>query len=317
MPKTDINNALRGYSQPTDNRRRMAVETTTLMTGSDYDLTGERSNLEVRAIPIEKIRKREINEFSESDIMPLAESIRLYGLINPLSVVHHPEEDIYVISAGHRRFDAVSMLHEEEPSNPAWQTIDCCVYEITSDAFKLAQGLPYITAEQEDGIYRDSNLQNRQLSYSDVAHQIRFILNRFEDPAYFERIRSRAAENGVVTKTKADRVRLVVSVLSTQNYEGWSRETIRQYMKIRDSGREDILEKIEKEDYPVNRGYKEIIEAQNQKRRRITNKLKLLKTAVEDFCSEAEDRVYDLREQSELRQLINALEEVLRKNEEI
>ena len=317
MPKTDIKNALRGYSQPTDNRRRMAVETTTLMTGSDYDLTGDRSKLEVRAIPIEKLRKREINEFSETDIMPLAESIRLYGLINPLSVVHHPEEDIYIISAGHRRFDAVSMLHDEEPSNPEWQTIDCCVYEITDDKFKLAQGLPYITAEQEDGIYRDSNLQSRQLSYSDVAHQIRFILNRFEDPEYFERIRSRAAEEGINTKTKADKVRLIVSVLSTQNYEGWSRETIRQYMKIRDSGREDILEKIEKEDYPVNRGYKEIIEAQNQKRKRITNKLKLLRTAVEDFQAEAEDRAYDLREQRELRELIHILEEILRKNEEI
>lgn len=314
MPKANINNALTGYKKPTDNRRKRAEEATALMTGANYDSLEDKTKLDIKSIPLNKINPRKVNEFSVADITGLAESIKLYGLINPLSVIHHPDTDEYIISAGHRRFQAIQQLHDEDPNNPNYQYIDCCVYEITDDPFYLKMGLPYITKEQEEGIYKDSNLQNRQLSYTDVAHQIRYIIQRFDDPEYFERIKRQAQENGVRTYSSADRVRLITSVLSTQNYSGWSRETIRQFLKVKEAGREDLIDSIENEGMAVSAAYKEVVKEKNQTRNRRTNKLNGLKKIVAEFKEEAETRKYDLNEINEIKDCIRELEEILKKN---
>ena len=169
MPKVDIKAALSTEETETANRRSMARKATSALLGGSgvfgMDEFTLVSKLSVQSIPYIKIREREVNEFSDTaDIRSLAESIKLYGLINPLSVVHHTEDDTYVISAGHRRFKAITLLRNDYPDTDRYNNIDCAVYEITDDEFKLKQGLPYISKEQEVGIYLDSNLENRQLT---------------------------------------------------------------------------------------------------------------------------------------------------------
>ena len=322
MPKVDINAALTSDTQVSSNRRGMARKATNALLGGlgngISDMFSQDSMLRVQAVPFEKIREREINDFSDdADINSLAESIRLYGLINPLSVVHHPEEDIYVISAGHRRYKAVSILRNQYPHDERYKTIDCAVYVVTDDDFKLKQGLPYITKEQEEGIYRDSNLESRQLSYEDVAKQIRHIVHRFDDPSYLKFVRDNLEKQGIRTyTTHTDKVKLIVNVLSTQKYSGWSRETIRQYLQIMDGGRDDILDQIENDGLRVSAGYKIMTADAKKNRNRKTTKITSLRKAVSQFSKEAETRVYSKDEIKEIKGYIEVLQGIIDKNEE-
>ncbi len=316
MPKVNINSAFAARSMTDEGRKKAASHATNLMTAGFDSVILDRSRLDVRSIPIEKIRPREVNEFSITNIESLAESIRIYGLINPLSVVHHEDEDIYYISSGHRRYEALKLLHNTYPADEAYSNIDCAVYEMTTDAFKLAQGLPYITPEQEAGIYRDSNLENRQLTYTEVAHHIRYLVNRFEDPEYVEKLRAHAEEMGVPTRAADfDKAKLIAQVLSESRYEGWNRETIRQYLKVQEAGREDLLDLIEDGSITVFRAYKTAIAETNKSRNRKTNKISALKKSVNAVMKEAETRKYSEAERDTVRQLIEQLKEILETQE--
>ncbi len=104
------------------------------------------------------------------------------GIIRRLQFFYRPDKDIYIISTGYRWYKAIGTLGEQFPHDERFKTIDCAVYEVTDDQFKLKQALPYIIREQEEGIYRDSNLENRQLSYEDVVKQIRYIIHEEYEP---------------------------------------------------------------------------------------------------------------------------------------
>ena len=320
MPKVDINAAFNDTKKESSNRRGMARKATGALLGGDFSLGASgfanESALRVQSIPYEKLREREINEFSdEADINSLALSIRQCGLINPLSVVHHPDEDIYVISAGHRRYKAIGILRNEYPHDDRYKNVDCAVYEVTEDSFKLKQGLPYITKEQEESIYRDSNLESRQLSYEDVARQIRYIVKRFEDPDYMNKIRDNLASQGIRTyESHTDKIKLITNVLSTQKYSGWSRETIRQYLQIMDAHREDLLDKIEQGELRVNAAYKLLVAEANKSRRRKTTKITALRNAVNQFTAEAKTRVYSDKEIEEIKGYIDTLNAIVENN---
>lgn len=312
MPKANINSAFASRAMADEGRKKSASHATSIMTAGFDSLVLDRSKLDVRSIPIEKIRPREVNDFSITNIDSLAESIRFYGLINPLSVVHHPDEDIYVISSGHRRYEALKRLHSEYPNDEAFSSIDCAVYEITTDSFKLAQGLPYISPEQEEGIYRDSNLENRQLTYTEVARHIRYLVHRFEDADYVAKLRAHAEELGVPTRAADyDKAKLIMQVLSESRYEGWNRETIRQYLKVQEAGREDLLDLIEDGSITVFRAYKTAIAETNKSRNRKTNKIAALKKSVNAVLKESETRTYTEAEKDTVKQLIRTLEEIL------
>lgn len=309
MPKIDLNAALN--NETTENRKKVASQATSMMTAGGFDILHDKSKLQVKSIPIEKIRGRDVNDFSEVNISTLAESIRQYGLINPLSVVHREGEDVYIVSAGHRRLKALRLLHEQFPSNPMYQEVDCAIYEVTEDRFKLSQGLPYISPEQEEGIYRDSNLENRQLSYQDVAKQIRKILNKFDDPEYLERLRQNALQSGINTRVvRTDKVKLIENVLATQNFNGWSRETIRQVLKVKEAGREDLLEQIE-DGLAVNNAYKQVVAEQKKTRNRKTNKISSLDLSVAEFEKEAENRRYSDTEIEKIKKYIQILQGIV------
>ena len=311
MPKVDIKAALQTDDAESKNRRNMARKATGALLG-DFGFGDDfaiKSKLKVESIPYEKLRRRDINEFSETaDISTLAESIRLYGLINPLSVVHHPDTDEYVISAGHRRYEAITRLRDLYPEDKKYDTVDCAVYEVTDDPFKLKQGLPYITKEQEEGIYRDSNLENRQLSYEDVAKQIRYIYKRLDDEAFLNNVVDDLHKQGLKFKeTKQDKVKIIINILSTQQYAGWSRETIRKYTVIMDAGREDLIDQIVNLEIKVDAAYKQLVKETHKARNRKTTKITALRSAVSEFIEESKKRRYTKAEVEEIRKYIEEL----------
>lgn len=316
MPKVNINAAFEAGKTGDKKRKNAASTATAFMTGGLDSLMLDPTRLDIRSIPIEKIFPREINEFEQKGIETLIESIRLYGLINPLSVVYHAEDDKYIISSGHRRYLALKSLHDEYPDDEAYSFVDCAVYEITTDQFKLKQGLPYISPEQEEGIYRDSNLENRQLSYTDIAHQIRYIIKRFDDPEYIKDIRKHAVKMGFKTRdSDYSKAKLIISIFAQSNYQGWNKETVRQYLKVQEDGREDLLDQIEEGKLSVNAAYKIVVNENKQTRVRRTRKITALKKVFEEVINESNTRYYDEKEIEDLKRIAESIREIIEKNE--
>lgn len=246
MPKPDLTAAFANEEKRSEkSKQKMVMDATQFFTGQTI-LSGLPSADEM-AIPLEKIKPREVNEFEDVKFSMLEESIYTYGLIQPIIVTKHANDDFYVICSGHRRYNAVTALHNEHPDDHRFDTIDCIVYEVTEDPALLAKNEKYISAETEDAIYRETNLQSRQLRYSEVAKQIRYILKRIEDPVYYQKAKKMLEEESGTRKygEEISEIKLITSVLAAQNYQGWSREKIRQYLVIRDTGREDLLDRIE------------------------------------------------------------------------
>lgn len=314
MPKINLNNAF--ATQSTPERKKLASDATALMTGGGIDFNTDKSLLNVKSLKLSEVLPREINEFNQENVESLADSIKEYGLISPISVVHDDVNNTYTISSGHRRYAAMCLLHEWEPNNKDYETIDCSVYELTDDKMLLAQGIPYISREQEEGIYRDSNLESRQLTYTDVAHQIRYIVKKFDDEEYVAKLRQRAEAKGIKTRVDYDKAKLIMSVLSTQQYSGWKKETIRQYLKICESQRQDLIEGVESGQIKVSVAYKTMIQEQNRKRNRKTNKIIALRKAVSDFVKEASKKEYTEDECNEIKKMIGQLEELLKQKED-
>lgn len=225
--------------------------------GMSEQTVEEQSYLNVKSLPLDVLVERDINNFRNTDVTSLAESIRECGLINPISVVHDSDKDTYTVSAGHRRLKAMKLLHEQDPDNEYFQTIDCNIYEVTDNEKFLVRGFPYISRKQEEQIYVDSNLENRQLNYNDVAKQIRTILKRFDDPVYVERISNMYNHEKKIYEN-FNRPSLIIQILKTQQYEGWKERTIRNYIEIYDSKREDLLDGIEQGKLKVNGAYEKL-----------------------------------------------------------
>lgn len=304
MANKDLNAAFKTMNKGS---KKSMVETTT--SGFlDFESLGDITKVPVKPILLKNIKKRKVNEFSDVDNLELQESIRQYGLINPISVCHRKGEDIYIISAGERRFNAYKALNELFPGK--YEEIDCRIYELTNDEELLAKGLPYISPEQEAAIYRDSNLLARQLTEKDVAKQIRTIVNRFEDDDYLLQLKKNAEKNGLKTYSEPDKAKLIISVLSSLNYKGWSREKIRQYLKVKEAKREDLLDEIEN-GMAVNKAYKQVIEDNSESRNRKTNKLPALVKTVDSLVKEANSKKYSIEEYNLIKECVKKLEKIL------
>ena len=306
MPKKDLNAAFEAMNLTS--KKSMVEAATQGFMEHTFEALGDITKVPVKPIPLKSIRKREVNEFSDVDNMELEESIREYGLINPISVCHRRGEDIYIISAGERRFNAYKALNEKFPGK--YQEIDCRIYELTSDEELLSRGLPYISPEQEAAIYRDSNLLARQLTEKDVAKQIRIIVDRLDDETYLESLRNSAKKNGLKTYSDPDKTKLIISVLASLNYKGWSREKIRQYLKVREAGRGDLLDEIEN-GMAVNKAYKQVVEDTHRSRNRKTNKLPALVKNINELVEEAKEKEYSVKELKAIKDCIKKLESIV------
>jgi len=79
--------------------------------------------LTVKDIPIGDIRIQGNVRTEYTEINELAESIRLYGLLQPITV--YADKDGYIVKTGHRRFMAYKMLYQTEPER--FNSIRCII----------------------------------------------------------------------------------------------------------------------------------------------------------------------------------------------
>lgn len=303
-------NAAFGGINTVTRRKSGSSTTTTLLSGVDFEM--DKVALPIENIELSKIHKRPINRYHMIDNIELDESIRLYGLINPIAVFHRIGEDTYTISAGERRFDAVSRLHERYPENPRFQKIECKVYIITEDTTLLEQGFPYITTEQEEGIYRDSNNLSRQLSEKDIASQVRYIVQRFDDPTYVKKLKDTAELAGFKTYSNPDKTVLISSVMQTQGL--WKKEKLRQYLIVYNSHNDKLLDAIESGEISVYAAYKQVVDVQNRKRKRKTNKIQHMFKTIDDLVIESKVQSYSKNDIEKLKECIKKLEKIIDEN---
>lgn len=267
-------------------------------------------NTPTEYIDINKIKRRLVNVYHEIDNIELDESILKYGLIHPISVYHYEGQDEYTISSGQRRYDAVCRLHTRYPDNPNFQKIECRVYVITEDPNLLFKGFPYITKEQEEGIYRDSNNLARQLTDEDIASQILYITDKFKDPEYVQQLKANAAEAGFKTYNKKDNLNLISSVLKTEGM--WSREKIRQFFVIQkyaeESGDTKLLNLVVNGQIKVSAAYKQVVEEQGTSRNKKTDYIKPIEKAVTELMEASKDAIFTQEDINRVSKVIEDLQ---------
>lgn len=313
MPKRDINAAFSMPSMQAARRKQTAAEATSaILTGQGIAMDRQPSVPNVE-IPLDKISLRPVNRFHPVENLELDESIRNYGMINPIAVCHREGEDRYVISAGERRYQAVCRLHKRFPDSPRYEKIECKVYILTEDRELLHQGFPYISPIMEEGIYRDSNNLARRLTDQDIASQVRYIVSRFDDPIYVSRLRQSAELSGIHTYSSPDPFVLISSVMSSQNM--WGREKTRQYLIVRKAGREDLLDKIENGEISVSAAYNEVVAANKKNRKRKTNRMPAFVKAAKALVTESQSRTYTEKELEQIKDCVDQLNAILEKNQ--
>lgn len=311
--------ALNQLSRQIPGTRKYASETTEKMLYGNSDRpVNEVPEMQTEAIRLDLIKEREENFFSEVPDDQLIESIRQYGVINPLAVTMKEGDKTYTISAGHRRFAAMKKLHEEDPENPLYTTIDCRVYVITDDPEKLKLRREYITKEQEEAIYEESNLLTRQLTERDGARNMRYICSKFSDKEYVQNIARQAEKRG--EKISIDRVntwKLAETVLASMNIQGWKKTKIKYYIAVYNAGRQDLLDQIENGTLSVKSAYETINEKRKNERNagRKSNKIAPFRRASKEFFLEAEKREYSAAEVNELKKIYESLGKIIEKNQ--
>ena len=133
---------------------------------ADYINPGDVSNLDRPAdgekivqIPISEISENEMNFYDTSDVGELENSIALNGLLEPIIVFSHTEDDgkKYCIISGHRRFKAFSALAADDPEK--YKAISAIVRE------------PPKNKTVEELMLIEANRATRVLSSADTMRQ--------------------------------------------------------------------------------------------------------------------------------------------------
>lgn len=120
------------------------------------------SNLDkIKMIPLNQIHENRQNFYSIDGIEELAESIKMVGLMSPVSVVKC-DDSFYRLVSGHRRFEAYRTLREDAwlkgCSQTEWDRIPALVLH---DMDELTESLALVTA----------NSTARELTYDEKLQQ--------------------------------------------------------------------------------------------------------------------------------------------------
>mgnify|MGYP004571088025 FL=1 len=178
----------------------------------------------IQKINLSKIKQRNINDFAVISNQTLKKSILKIGLINPI-IVRKSDNDKYVIISGHRRFNAFKDIVADAKIEKAslekagksalnaekiitkYSELPCIVFTmVDSDSELLGTNPKYITAEQEEEMYKAANLENRQISRGDLTTHIMYFYNMIkEDTNYKQQL---LAENNKGAKRNATKLNI-------------------------------------------------------------------------------------------------------------
>ena len=108
---------LNGYDENKETEKELEEQTEVpklkLGAGLLSNVSKETIKMELTQIPREKIQKNPKNKYSIKGIDSLAESIRVYGLGEPLNVKELPDGN-YMLLGGERRITAIDQLIDNE-----------------------------------------------------------------------------------------------------------------------------------------------------------------------------------------------------------
>ena len=135
---------LNGYDENKETEKELEKQTEVpklkLGAGLLSDASKETIKMELTQIPRDKIQKNPKNKYSIKGIESLAESIRVYGLGEPLNVKELPDGN-YMLLGGERRITAIDRLidNKEIKDWNEYTLIPCVVKDIEKIKLDLSK----------------------------------------------------------------------------------------------------------------------------------------------------------------------------------
>lgn len=134
--------------------------------------------MKITNIPRDKIKKNPKNKYSISGIPSLAESIKQYGLVQPLHVAP-AEEGKYLLLGGERRLTAIDLLIED-PEVKEWTEdtlVPCVVKGIGDVRLDLSpenkERYAIITTNKEGRVYTDGDIYMEIQEWKKIIDELR------------------------------------------------------------------------------------------------------------------------------------------------
>lgn len=138
----------------------------------------ETVSMNIKSIPREQIKKNPENKYSISGIPSLAESIKQFGLAQPLHVAEE-ENGVYKLLGGERRLTAIDMLIADETVTD-WTKetrIPCVVKGINDVKLDLSpenkERYAIITTNKEQREYSDRDTYMEILEWKKIIEELR------------------------------------------------------------------------------------------------------------------------------------------------
>lgn len=176
---------------------------------SKLDTISQDNREQIEYISIDLIEADTANFYELSEIDALAENIELVGLLDPLRVRQHPEDESRVIIvSGHRRHAALRKLVDEGRED--LYDVPCILEKSTGSAALQELRLIYANSDTRKMTSADINKQ---------AERIERLLYQLKEEGYEfpGRMRDHVAECCKVSKTKLARLKMIRDKL----HENW------------------------------------------------------------------------------------------------
>lgn len=230
--------SLRGYDankgMNTEVEEQAAEPKVKLGAGLLSDVSKETIKMELTQIPREKIQKNPKNKYSIKGIDSLAESIRVYGLGEPLNVKALPDGN-YMLLGGERRITAIDRLIDNEEIRDwnEYTLIPCVVKDIEKIKLDLSkenkEKYAILTTNKEQRVYSEADKYNEIQDWKEIIAELR--------------------DNGVetITTTDEDGNDKIIQIRGEktrdilENVTGMSRGQINKFEKVEKKAAPELL----------------------------------------------------------------------------
>ena len=177
MGKFNVN-SIRGYDKIKDIKEDVSGEEYKFGSGLLSDASKDVVKMNIVNIEREKINKNPKNKYKIGEIDTLAESIKIYGIVNPLNVRKN-SDDTYTLLGGERRRTAIDKLIDD-PNVPDWNEytlIPCVIKDLDkiklpiSDEMKEKYAI--VTTNKEARKYTDSDRYYEMQAWKEIIEELR------------------------------------------------------------------------------------------------------------------------------------------------
>ena len=202
------------------------------------DISKDTVKMELTHIPRNQILKNPDNKYSIQGIDQLKESIRAYGLINPINVKPKDADNRYMVLGGERRLTAIDEL-VADPDVPEWNQytlIPCVIKDVRDINLKLSE------KNKERYALITTNMNQRKYTDADVYMEIK----------EWKEIITELRENGVTAipgyDNDGNEIEIAIKGEKTRDIiaktTGMSRGTINRFEKVDKNASKEIKQSL-------------------------------------------------------------------------